>query len=97
MNPETNLPYEFGPFLADLSHQSEAVRSMWRYAIALMLIDDEKARIVGMSDENGRVMLQVETLAGDKFWIERPVMSEETEKLLLEQIRELCAKKRMTM
>lgn len=62
---------------------------MFRYALVLMMIDDEKARVMGTRNENGDEFIAVRTVAGDGFEIERPAMSEETEKILLEQIREI--------
>jgi hypothetical protein len=40
-----NLPPEFDPLLAELAEQPEHAREMWRYAIVLMMIEDEKARV----------------------------------------------------
>lgn len=37
------LPPEFDPLLAELAEQPEHVREMFRYALVLVMVDDEKA------------------------------------------------------
>ena len=86
-NMGTDLPPEFQPLLAELAAAPEDVRAMWRYAIVLMMIDDEKARVVRTQGDGEHFFLFVQTLNGEQFEIERPPMSEEMERLLLEQIR----------
>lgn len=88
---QNDLPAEFDSFLAALADQPENVRAMFRYALVLMMIDDEKARVMGTRNEDGYELIAVRTLAGEEFEIERPAMSEETERILLEQIREIVA------
>lgn len=56
-----------------------------------MMIDDEKARIIGTRVEDGQEVIEVRTMAGDEFEIVRPTMSDEIERILLEQIREIVA------
>lgn len=84
-----DIPPEMQSVLDALSAERPEVRAMWRYAIVLMMIDDEKARVVGTRTEDGHEFIAVRTIAGDEFEFERPAMSDETEKLLLEQIREI--------
>lgn len=91
MATETNLPPEFDSVLAALAEQPDNVLAMWKYAIVLMMIDDEKARVMGTRFEDGQEVIAVRTIAGDQFEIERPSMSEDTEKMLLGQIREIIA------
>lgn len=86
---QNNLPPEFAPLLAELASAPENVRAMWRYALVLMMIDDEEARIMGTRVEDGHEFIGVRTVAGDEFEIERPAVSDESEKILLEQIREI--------
>lgn len=41
-----HLPPEFAPLLDEVASAPENVRAMWKYAIVLMMIDDEKARVL---------------------------------------------------
>lgn len=86
-NESPALPPEFESLLELVAEQPEHVRAMWRYALVLMMIDDEKARIIESYQVGDVLHLTVQTRTGDRFEIERPVMSEEAEQLLLEQIR----------
>lgn len=56
-----------------------------------MMIDDEKARVIANETVEGEELLTVRTNAGDVFQIVRPAMSEATEKLLMQQVREIVA------
>lgn len=84
-----DLPPEFQSVLEAVGSQRPEVRAMFRYALVLMMIDDENARVIGTRIEDGHEFVQVRTIAGDEFEIERPAMSDETERFLLEQIREI--------
>lgn len=89
MSERDDLPPEMRRILAALSAARPDVRAMFRYALVLMMIDDEKARVMGTRRENGQEILAVRTVAGEEFEAVRPEMSEEVERLLLEQIREI--------
>lgn len=91
MPTKSNLPPEFDSLLAELAEAPDNVRAMWKYALALMMIDDKKARVLGTRVEDGHELIAVRTIAGDEFEIARPAMSEDTETILLEQIREIVA------
>ena len=78
---------EFGPLLRAVALAPMPAQAMWRYALALMLIDDEKVRIVETRQEGERLHLTLQTLVGERFEVVRPPMAEATEQLLLEQIR----------
>lgn len=86
---DNELPTEFQPLLDELAAEPESVREMWHYAMVLMMIDDEKARVVKSQQDGELLQLVVRTNAGEEFSIVRPAMSQETEQLLLEQIREI--------
>lgn len=88
---QNDLPPEFNSLLSALANEPEHVRAMWRYTLVLMMIDNEKAQVMGTRLEDGHNYIAVRTVAGDEFEIEHPAMSEETEKLLLQQIREIVA------
>ncbi len=83
------LPPEFDPLLVELADQPEPIREMWCYALVLMMIDDEKARIISSQLENGQEVIAVRTIAGDEFEIERPAVSAETEGMLFAEIRRI--------
>lgn len=88
---DTNLPPEFQPLHAELAAAPDNVRAMWKYAIVLMMIDDEKARLIANETVDGQELLTVRKNEGDVFQIERPAMPEATEKLLVQQVREIVA------
>lgn len=83
-----NLPPEFDVLLQIVTVQPEPVRAMWKYALVLVMIDDEKAHVVGAHQDGDTLHLIVQTVAGDRFEVERPRISEEVEQMLLEQIRQ---------
>jgi len=88
---ETILPPEFEPLLAALGAERLEVRAMFRNALVLMMIDDEKAFQLGSRVEDGHENVRVRTVAGDEFEIEPPNLSEEKDRLLLHQIRGIVA------
>lgn len=83
------LPTEFEPLLDELASAPASVRAVWRYAIVLLMVDDEKARVVNSIEEQGKTMRCVRTNSGDEFWIARPEMSDDLETVLLAQIRQI--------
>lgn len=91
MTMDISLPPDFQPLLAELAAAPDNVRAMWRYALVLIMIDDEKARVIANETVDGQELLTVRTNAGDVFQIVRPEMSEATEKLLMQQVREIVA------
>lgn len=88
---DSTLPPEFNPLLAELSDTPDNVRAMWKYALVLMMVDDEKARVIANETVEGQDLLTVRTNAGDEFQVDRPVMSEATERHLMQQVREIVA------
>lgn len=84
-------PPEFDSLLDTLAEQPEHVREMWQYAMVLMMIDDEKARVIETHQDGDRLHLVVQTVAGERFSVMRPPMSEELERQLLEQIRKIVS------
>jgi hypothetical protein len=91
MTEPIDLPPKFERLAALLSEQSPEVRDLFRYALVLAMIDDEKAREIGTRVEEGREWLKVETVAGDVFEIVRPPISEEGEAELMRQVRSIVA------
>lgn len=89
MDTANILPPEMQGVLDALSAQTPEVRAIFRYALILLMIDDERARVLGTRIENGQTLLQVRTIGGDEFEVERPALGERAEKKLLDQIREI--------
>lgn len=84
-----NFPPKFQPLLKELAVSPPAVREMWHYALVLMMIDAEKARVVASRQQADELLLVVRTNAGDEFSVVRPALSEGSERMLLEEIREI--------
>lgn len=93
---ESSLPSEFDPLLVELADQPEHVREIFRYALVLMMVDDEKAQFVGKRGSDGRTWITARTVAGEEFEIVRPEISEETEQMLLKEIRQIVEEARST-
>ena len=74
-----------------LGKQRPEVRDLFRYALVLAMIDDEKARITNSRVEGNREYATVKTIAGDVFEIMRPEISEEIESQLMRQVRAIIA------
>lgn len=91
---DTDLHPEFDRLLADLAASPAPLREMWYYAIARMLIDDKKARVIETHQDGERLHIVAETLAGKRCSVVRPEMSEEMEQLLLQRIRQLVGAER---
>ncbi len=90
MTEPIDLPPEIQHVADLLSEQSPDVRELFRYALVLAMINDEKARVIGTRVEE-REWLTVETIAGDVFEIVRPPISEEVEAQLMRQVRAIVA------
>ncbi|MGB8647291.1 MAG: hypothetical protein WCF84_18785 [Anaerolineae bacterium] len=91
MDSPTNLPPEFDALLVELAGQPPAVHEIFQYALTLMLIDDEKAVEVGRRQADSREWLHMRTISGDEFEVVVPRISEELEKVVLAQIRQIVA------
>lgn len=91
MNDSVDLPPEFQHIADLLGEQLPHVRDLFRYALVLAMIDDEKAWIIGKRMDGDRELLTVRTVAGDQFEIMRPKISEELEAELMAQLRAIIA------
>ncbi len=91
MTGPIELPPEFEHLADLLNEQPPEVRDLFRYALVLAMIDDEKARISGSRVVGNREYVTVKTIAGDVFEIVRPEISEELEAELMEQVRAIIA------
>ncbi len=87
MTEPIERPPEFKRLADQISEQPPEVRDLFRYALMLAMIDDEKARMAGTRIEGNREFVTVKTLAGDVFEMVRPGISEEDKAELIEQVR----------
>ena len=65
MSGPIELPPELQRVADLLSEQPSEVRDLFRYALVLAMIDEEKARVIGTRVEEDRESLTIETVAGD--------------------------------
>jgi hypothetical protein len=91
MRDQPDLPPEHQYVAELLGQQPSAVRDLFRYALVLAMIDDEKARVIATRVEKEHEWLTVETVAGDVFEILSPPISEELEAQLMRQVRAIVA------
>ena len=91
MTEPIDLPPELQHVAELLSKQRPEVRDLFRYALMLAMIDDEKAHVIGTRKKNGQEWLTIKTLAGDVFEIIRPPISEKVEAELMRQVRAIIA------
>jgi hypothetical protein len=91
MTEPVYLPPEIEEVADILSKQRPEVRDLFRYALVLAMIDDEKAWVTGTRVGEERELLTVKTVAGDVFEIERPPISEELEAVLMREVRAIIA------
>ena len=76
-------------FAPMLDAQSEPVRAMFHYCLALAMVEAGKARLVEtVPGENGAVCV-FEASAGERFSVEKPPMTEEMEATVKEMLREI--------
>ena len=90
--PESiDLPPELQRGADLLGKKRPEVRDLFRYALVIAMIDDEKARVIGAQVEEDREFVTVQTVAGDVFEIVRPPISEEVESKLMSPVRSIVA------
>lgn len=74
MDKPTDIPSEMQSVLDTMSAERPEVREMFRYALVLMMIDDEKARVIGTRTENDQELIAVRTITGDEFEFVYPAL-----------------------
>ena len=89
MTEAIDLPPEIEQVADLLIKQRPEVRALFRYALVLAMIDDEKAHVIRTRVEEEREWLTVETVASDVFAIARPPISEELEAVLVSEVRSI--------
>ncbi len=84
------LPPDYRALAAEFARQPASVQELFRFAVTLMLIDEERAWIVGTRTECGRERLKVRTITHQSYEIVRPEITEEQEARLMAHVRALC-------
>lgn len=81
------LPADYEEILTRFASQPEDVLELWRYGMAVILIEDGKMRLEHAQRMGEDVLLTVRTEMEEVFTVVKPAMPVETEALLVEQIR----------
>ena len=90
--PESSLPPKLGDVAALFDTLPESVRDLFLYALAMLVVEDGKAAVVGhQTGADGRERLEFRTPAGDLFEIVRPKLSEELLVTLTEMAHKILA------
>lgn len=92
MCDDLETPSGMESVLLAINGERPEVRAMFRYALVLLMIDDERARVIGTRLDDSAEIIGVRTITGDVFEVVRPNISQETERMLLEQVREIASK-----
>lgn len=86
MTNPPNLPPNLQDLARLLDDQPEDVQELFRYALVMLMIEDNKARIIETENVDNLEYLTVETSAGEVFEILKPQVSED----LLAMLRALA-------
>lgn len=89
MSQSTDPQSEFAQFLKHATAAPENFIEVWRYGLAMMMIDGRRASIVETYSDADTLHIVAITQQGDRFTVMRPAISEDTEQLLLERIRQI--------
>jgi hypothetical protein len=89
MRRSTDRETEFAQFLKQATAAPENFIEVWRYGLAMMLINGGRARIVETRPDGACLQITAETLQGDWFTVTRPAISDETEQLLHQRVKEI--------
>ena len=90
--PESLLPPELDAVAALFDAQPASVRDLFQYALAMLMVADGKAVVVGQhSWADGRAHFEFTTVAGDAFEVAKPEVSDELLQQMMEMAREVLA------
>lgn len=79
-----------GPRLhALLDAQPGPVQAIFQYALALLMVEAGKARLISVEPGESGAICTFETVAGDVFSLPRPPLSEADEGVMMETLREI--------
>jgi hypothetical protein len=87
------IPREFAPLIDAYALDSEQRIELWCYAIALLMIDEERVRLIGTREISGRTWVTLQIPNGEEFDLVKPALTEATERQLLEGVREIVEKR----
>ncbi len=85
----TDLPPELSALASLVDAQPAPVREIFRYCLALLMVEAGKARLVGQEPGEAGAVYTFETAVGERFSLARPAMSEEVEAEVREMLREI--------
>jgi hypothetical protein len=85
----TTLPPELQQFAALLDAQPGLVQTIFRYCLAMAMVEAGKARLVKSEPSEEGSMCTFETVAGDTFTVLKPPMDARTEAAMMEALREI--------
>jgi len=84
---DDELPPEYAHLVALIDEQSPEVREALHFLLAVALEESGKARLLNISQIEGRVHYSYQTIVGDVFTVVRPEMDHEKE----EELRAMAA------
>jgi hypothetical protein len=83
------LPPKFAKLAARLREQPAHIQGLYRYILALTLVNKGQAHIKGMTPDGEQFRCDFETVIGERFTLPRPRISQKQEAALLEVLREM--------
>jgi len=90
--PSNELPPELDALASYLDAQVPDVRELFQYALAMLMIEAKKAKIVEThTTDDGRQRMLVWTLADDSFSIVKPLVSDGLLEQMIEIVRGVVA------
>ena len=83
---DDRLPPEL-QLLADLvDAQPEHIQVIFRYCLAMLLVEGGRAELLRTEPSDSGALCTFQTVAGDIFTLPRPVLDEETERMMIEKL-----------
>ena len=84
-----DLPPELTQLAALIDAQPAHVQTTLRYCLCLAMAESGKAELVETTPGEDGAMVTFKSLAGDVFTVLRPPIDEDTEAILIEQLRDV--------
>ena len=94
MTNQPELPSELQDLAQLLDDQPEDVQELFRYALVMLMIEDNKAQIIERQSVDNLEYLTVKTNAGDVFEILKPQVSEDVLAKMRARAREILEQDR---
>jgi hypothetical protein len=86
---ENDLPPDLAQFVALLDAQPGPVQVLFRYGLAMLMVEAGKAELVKAEPGEAGALCTFRTVAGDVFTLLKPPLSEAEEASMLEMLREI--------